>query len=259
VIDVEPLIRDELERLSPLESVVRDWQAVAGERRRPRYPRRVALAAVAAVVLAAIPAVAFSAGVRSLLGLGRYVTPDYRHARLMVSSPLPNGRVARLWTAPSTQGGECEFVTFAPASSKPKATRLDGGGGGSCTVGAHRFLGKLAWGFSSASPATPPVISGRASRAVHPARVELRWHGGSRPLAAHDGYYIGAAPELDSPPFRQLPYDVVVLDDRGRVTARSRLPTSFLYRNWKQVEPKLHAYRVAHHCGTKAIWSCASR
>jgi hypothetical protein len=211
------------------------------------------LVAAAAIV----PAVALSATVRSFLGLDDSVRPDYRRAQLMVATPLPGGRVARLWVAPSTERGQCEFVTYDRAGSKPSATGLHGGG--ECTIGAHRFVGDLSWGFSSASKTTPPVISGRASIRVHPSRVELRWRGGSLELASRDGFFIGAAPELNSPPFRRLPYDVVVLDRDGRVSRRSRIPTSFLYVHWKQVQPSLHAYRVAHGCGGKKIWDCKSR
>jgi hypothetical protein len=266
VIDVEPMIQDELQQLSPCEPVVRDWRDVldrAGGSGSARTARsllgRFQLVLVALLIAAAaiVPAVALSASVRSFLGFDRGVQPDYRHARMMVSTPLPGSRVARLWVAPSTDGGQCQFVTYALSGSKPRATRMDGGG--SCTVGAHRLRGTLTWAFSSASKETPPVISGRASKVVHPAHVELRWHGGSQRLASSGGFFIGAASSLDSPPFRQLPYDVVVLDGGGRVTARSRIPTSFLYVQWKQVQPRLHAYRVTHGCGVTNIWDCKSR
>jgi hypothetical protein len=276
VIDVEPMILKGLQQLAPAERVERDWADVrrraerldvkrVRSRKRPpwnsrpaRRSWRIALAAVAAVIVAIVPAVAFSASVRSFLGLDNVVEPKYRLAQVMVSTPLPGGRIARLWLAPSTQGGQCEFVTYAAAGSKPKASRMDGGG--ECTIGAHRFLGTLSWSFSSTSRTTPPVITGRASPAVHPAQIELRWHGGSLKLASRSGYFIGTAPELDNPPFRQLPYDVVVLDNDGHVSARSRIPTSFLYGvHWKQVQPRLHAYRVAHGCDTKDIWHCKTR
>ena len=45
----------------------------------------------------------------------------------------------------------------------------------------------------------------------------------------------------------------------SRIAARSRIPTSFLYLNWKQVQPQLRQYRVAHGCNTTAVWRCKSR
>jgi hypothetical protein len=266
LIDVEPMIHEELEQLSPREPVTRAWQdilartaetAPARSERQQRTRFRLVLGAALVAAAAIVPAGALSASVRSFFGLDRGVHPDYGQAQMMVSTPLPGGRVARLWVSPSTDGGQCEFVTYAPAGSQPKATRMDGGG--TCTNGTRRFVGRLSWSFSSASKTTPPVISGRAGKGVHPARIELRWHDGSLTLASKDGFFIGAAPSLNSPPFRQLPYDVVVLDSDGRVSARSRIPTSFLYVQWKQVQPRLHAYRVAHGCGGKGIWECKSR
>src|SRR3981081_3076438 len=61
------------------------------------------LAVVAAVILLAIavPTFAISASVRGWFGLGSPPQPDYGHARLAVSAPLPGGRVARVWVGPS--------------------------------------------------------------------------------------------------------------------------------------------------------------
>lgn len=262
MVDTDSVIRLELDRLAPAgEVAAADWDQVlrrAGLRPSARRLRLV-LAAVATAAVMIGPAVALSAGVRSFLGLQSEPSPRYAQARLVVSAPLPGGRVARLWVAPSTQGGECEFVTYDPADSRrSKPLRMTGGG--ACTIGAHPLsTDTLTWTFSIASPTTPPLIEGRTHSGQQASRVELRWHGGSRLLATRNGYFIGAAPELTNPPFQQLPYDLVVLNNHGHILERARIPTSILYRDWKHTQPRLHHYRLTHHCGQHAIWNCDSR
>jgi hypothetical protein len=235
-----------------------DWDDVLQRLDRPTVgARRWRPALLAAVVLLtiAVPTLAFSASVRELIGLERAPRPDFRQARLAVSAPMPGGRVARVWVAPSTDGGDCEFVTIDPAGSKRRPTRMTGGG--SCTLGKEHYRG-LSWSFSRGGD-DPPVIHGRVGPNVHAARVELRWHGGSQRLMYNHDSFVAAAPALDDPPFRRLPYDVVVSNRAGRVVARTRIPTSFLYRDWKRVQPRLHEYRVAHGCEATVVWRCRSR
>lgn len=217
------------------------------------------LAVVAAVILLAIavPTLAVSASVRGWFGLGSPPRPDYRHARLAVSAPVPGGRVARVWVAPSASGGECEFVTIDPAGSKRQPVQMTGGG--ACTLGTDRFDGPLTWSLSHPRHNTP-IIHGRVSSKLHAVRVELHWHGGSQLLAYNSsGFFVAAAPALGNPPFGHLPYDVIVYNPEGRIAARSRISTSFLYLDWKQVQPQLHRYRVTHACDTIAVWHCRSR
>lgn len=214
-------------------------------------------AVAATVVCAVLPAVAFSATAPRFLGFGGDLTPNLARATLRVSAQLPHGRVVHLWTAPSTPGGTCLFVTYESASAAPKPTGTFFGG--RCSFGREPPQGKLTWSFSTGSNAAPPVIQGQVAHSLHPTRVELRWRGGSLALPSKDGYFVGDAAVLANPPFRRLPYDLVAVDGRGEVSYRTRIPTSFLYRYWKRVQPRLHAYRLAHGCSQTVVWSCRSR
>jgi hypothetical protein len=256
--DVEELLRDELEILAPADEVpAPDWAAVrrAG-RRLPRH-RRLAVAVGLVLVAAFALTLTLSASARELLGLGGRPRPNYAQARLAVSAPIGGGQVARLWVAPSTAGGQCAFLTVAALGSVPRPTRMTGGG--ACTSGEQRFRGPF-WSFSHKGKGRQALatIYGRVAVA-RAASVELRWRGGSQRLAFADGFFVGSAQALSDPPFSRLPFDLVVVDAAGRVASRSRIPTSLLYSDWKQVEPRLHTYRVAHGCEPDTTWRCRSR
>jgi hypothetical protein len=260
MLDVEPLIRQELRDLSPSEAgLAGDWEAIvvaAGiTRRRPPLLRgALALAVVLAVV---VPAVAFSAGVRGLLGF-QSPSPRFDEARLVASDRLPDGRVVRMWTSPSTQNGECWFVTYGRAGSGARPDRATSGG--QCSVGAARlrFPG-LTYEFAVGRGNAPTVISGRFDPARHPARVTIRWRGGRRTVKTGDGYFVAAVPEMANPRFTSLPFDLVVSDSTGRHLTARRIPTSFLYINWKHVEPQLRRYRIGHGCIPSPPWHCRTR
>jgi hypothetical protein len=233
---------DVLQRVNPRSLAVHRWR-----------PAPVAAAVLAAI---ALPTLALSASVRELVGLGNRPIPDFRRARLAVAAPISERRVARVWVAPSTDGGECEFVTIDPAGSKPHPVQMTGGG--SCTLGHERFHGPLSWSFSH-GPRDTPVIHGRVSSTRDAARVELVWRGGAQQLAYHDGYFVAQASAIKDPAFRKLPFDVVAFNRNGHIAAQSPIPTSFLYLDWKRVQPRLHRYRVAHGCDTRVVWRCRSR
>jgi hypothetical protein len=228
----------------------RDWNDVL--RRLPQRTKRrlLPIAAVAALAIV-VPAFALSASVRGFFGFH----PDYAHARLAVSAPISHGRVARVWTAPGSSGNFCEFVTIDQAGPIKRPDRANGG----AECGSR--LGKgLSWSFSRGRGSTPALFHGHLGALVPVVRAELGWHGGSQRLAVGHRFFLGEAPVLADPPFARLPFDVVVFGPGGRVVARQRIPTSFLYLYWKQVEPKLHVYRVAHGCRTHGdIWRCKSR
>jgi len=237
----------------------RDWDDVlqrANAQTVTMHRRRLALVAAAVLLAIALPTLALSASVRGLFGLGRPPRPEYRQARLAVSAPIPGGRVARVWVAPSTTGGTCEFVTIDPAGRNRHPVRMTGGGG--CTLGHARFHGQLSWSFSRGRRDTP-IVHGRVGANLHAARVELRWHGGVQQLAYSGGYFVAASPALKDPPFRRLPYDIVVYNTDGRIAAQSRIPTSFLYLDWKRFQPRLHRFRIAHRCSASLVWHCKSR
>ena len=255
--DLERPLLAELERLAPADEIpVRRWHDVRMQALRRPAPRRVAVFAVLATAAVAAPTLALSASVRNLVGLGSPPNPDYSRARLAVSTPIPGGRVARVYLAPSRDGGQCSFIVLAPATSTAPPTQMHGGA--TCTLGQERFHGPLSWSFSKGHGRVP-IINGRVGNGLHAASVELTWHGGSLRLSFAHGVFVAAAPALGNPPFRQLPYDVVALDASGDVVHRSRIPTSFLYENWKQVEPQLHRYRIAHGCDAIVLWRCRSR
>lgn len=265
--DVEPLILDELQRLSPFDKTeTGDWQKILDQAAPRRQNRQKAWAAVTATVALAvvIPTLALSGTVRSLVGLD-HPSPRYDEARLRVevrhASPSGRDYVYRLWTAPSTQGGSCFFTTQGTASqpSLPKGLT----GGGFCSVGPHPLTvpkGRFTWAFGSV-PGAAHVLSGVAGPEMHVTQVTLRWHNGSQRITTHDGYFLGLIPIAWNPPFKLLPFDLVATDSQGRTVATERIPTSFLYTDWKQkVERNLTAYRHAHGCNkTPPIWQCRSR
>jgi len=252
----ESRLRDELERLSPGDDVrAPDWDAVRRGGLRGSARQRLAIAAVLLVIATGVPAFALSASVRGFFGFGNTPRPEYGKAQLRVSAPVGPGQVARLWAAPSTGGGECVVVTVAAPDSRARPNQINGGT--ACTLGKAVFHGQF-WSFSHGTRKTPPVIYGRllVPGAVG---VDLRWRGGSQRLSYSNRFYIGSARSLINPRFTQLPYDIVALDGTGRIVNRARIPTSFLYSDWKQVEPKLHRYRVSHGCDTVNVWHCKSR
>lgn len=231
-----------------------DWDDVLRRVRRAPSRRRYALLAAVAVAAIALPAFALSASVRGLLGFG--LQADYAHARLAVSAPISKGRVVRVWTAPAKNGGTCEFTVIDRAGTVRKPAQASGGG----MCSSRRGLGPgLSWSYSHGLGATPTIFEGHFGRLVRVTGVQLRWHGGLQRLAVRHRFFLGETPVLRNPPFARLPFDVVVLGAGGRVVARRRIPTSFLYDHWKQVQPELHRYRVAHGCRTKTNWVCRSR
>jgi hypothetical protein len=231
-----------------------DWDDVL--RRVPESPRprgRAVLVVAIAVVAVAAPAFAFSASVRELVGLGGQPKPVYARAELAVSAQISRDRVARVWVSPSDVGGVCEFVTIDPAGAVGRPVRMTGGG--ACM---KQIAGRLDWSLSLGRHEA--ILHGRFGGREPVARVELRWHSGSQRLVyGRHGFFVAETPALSNPPFQRLPFDVFVSDKDGHVLAHSRIPTSFLYRDWKKTQPLLHRYRVAHGCGTTHIWRCRSR
>jgi hypothetical protein len=278
MVDIDGALRGALEHLSPegdARAVVPDWESVgallAAPRRARRNRIRLTFAAGVALVAVCVPAIALSATVRGWLGIGPQ--PVYNKAQLVVSAPLPGARVARVWVGPSTDGGECEFVTITPASvvaidprtgaMRPPTTQTRGSS--ACTVGATRVpTNAFTWTIApvagdSADPRTT-LVRGHLGPTYHPARVVLSWHGGEQRLALSKGYFIGVA-DTRNPPFNRLPYTIVAYDAAGRATTRSRIPTSFLYTDWKKVEPRLRQYRQQHGCSPlpARLWVCEKR
>jgi hypothetical protein len=251
VIDVEPTIREELERLAPKADTARPvWDDVLGRtnprpRRRHRTGRRLALVAAAALAVAA-PAFAFSSGVRSLLGFER-PEPVLDQARLLVSVPVGNGFYAHAWASPSSTGGHCDFVTIDHSPTARSAAAR--GGGGACSLsGGDRPAAServpLPVGVSVARRPrsgvpenwVPPIVRGAVLPSLRAARVEVVWNGGSLPLRLRNNHFLGGSPALYMPPFETFPYVVVAYDAEGNEVARKRLesPTLMLMNGWKE-------------------------
>lgn len=262
--DVEPLILDELQRLSPLDTKESgDWEAILTRATPKRHARNVAIKttlAFAVIAAVATPALAFSATIRNFVGLGQ-ATPIFDRASLQLKVTLPQGNVARLWTAPSTPGGRCMFTTYDAANAPSRPTKITGGG--FCSrIGALKLLPKTPVFFSVGTALGGSyVLSGAADPALHVTQATLRWHGGAQKLATRDGYFLASVPVVANPPFRLLPFDLVVTNNAGRTVATDRIPTSFLYAGRRDdAASKLKAYRKAHGCtGGPNVWHCRSR
>ena len=254
MIDVEPVIREELERLAPrAELEASDWPDVIrratpqGVRRRIRRGRRVALVAAAALAAAA-PAFALSSGVRSLLGFDG-PKPVLAEADLLVSAPIGNGFYAHAWTSPSSTVGRCDFLTIdhSPvarlAVGRPNGVVLCGAIGGKRPPRAWSGV-PLAVGVSvgrrpkSGVPSkwVPPIVRGAVLPSLRVARVAVIWNGGSLQLRLRDNNILGGSPQLYMPPFENFPYIVVAYNAQGKEIARKRLdsPGLMLMSGWKE-------------------------
>jgi hypothetical protein len=231
---------------------------------------RLAFAAAAALVAICLPTIALSASVRGWLGIRPQ--PVYKKARLVVSTPIPGDRVARVWVGPSTDGGECEILTITPASfvvinpttgaMRPTAASTRGSGGYACTVGTRVPPNAFTWIESPVRVGNPTaaLLEGHIGPTYKATRVGVVWNGGGAKLRLARGYFIGFV-AIRNPEFRRLPYTVVAYDALGHVVARRRIPTSFLYTDWKSVEARLHQYRQSHGCSDSPtrLWVCKTR
>lgn len=263
MIDAEPVIREELERLAPeAETELPDWGDVvrrASSRPRPQRPRGRRPALIVAVALAvAAPALAFSSGVRSLLGFDR-PEPVLEQARLLVSAPVGNGFYAHAWASPSSTGGWCEFLTIDHSPVARAASDSNGGGGCSTNGGRRPRASRevpLTISLSvsrrpkSGVPANwvPPIVEGAVLPSLRPARVEAIWNGGSLPLRLSNNNILGGSPALYMPPFENFPYIVVAYDARGKEVARKRLqsPTLMLMNGWKEYSREYKKWKNSH-------------
>jgi hypothetical protein len=279
MVDLELALQGVLERLSPqaeARAATPDWASVHDRLSAPRRKRdkrwRFAFAAAVALVAIGLPAIALSASVRGWLGFGSQ--PVYKKARLVVSLPIAGNRVARVWVGPSTDGGECEIVTVTSPSfvvidpttgkMRPPAARMRDSGGYGCTVGStHVQRNALTWTEYPVPVGNPnaSLINGHVGQTYKAARVDVVWNGGREKLRLRNGYFIGVVPAIRNPPFHRLPYTVVAYNAQGHAVDQRRIPTSFLYTDWKSVEPRLHQYRQNHSCSKTPtrLWICKTR
>jgi hypothetical protein len=200
--------------------------------------------------------------------------PVYNKARLVVSAPIAGNRVARLWVGPSTDGGECEIITVTAASfvtinpttgaMRPVAAGTRDSGGYGCTVGSRRVPPTaLTWTFSPVPVGNThaALVHGHVGQTYNAVRVDVVWNGGKEKLRTVDGYFIGVVATIRNPGFHRLPYTVVAYNAQGHAVVHRRIPTSFLYSDWKGVESGLHHYRQSNGCSTnpKQLWVCKTR
>ena len=239
MVDVHAGIHAELERLAPAApGTAEDWPDVLRRVRASCSPRGRVLVLAAAVVVVAVaaPTLALSARVRGVLGLDR--SPALEQSRLVVSTPTGTGSVVRVWVSPATNGGQCWFRTIGPPGEIEHAPNMNGGG----VCGEGRLhdarlplqvtVGMTKYPLPDASGTwTPPVIDGWVDSSLQATRVELRWHGGSQPLAFDNDYFVGVSHDAYNPPDEKLPFAVVAYDESGREIARSELP-----REWLQID-----------------------
>jgi len=197
----------------------------------PRLPaarrtpsRRLVAAVVVALVVIAAPALAFSDGLRSFLGV--QPQPVFEKSRLLVSAPVEGGAVAHLWSSPSRHGGECIFVTYGLPGKIEKPSRMTGENG--CALAQRSRPQKSEPLMVSISKyrlapfeSVGPVIHGYLDSSLGATRVEIRWTGGSKELAYANDHFLGLVQPLrQSNPKKTRPIRIIAYDAEGRVVRK---------------------------------------
>jgi hypothetical protein len=213
-----------------LAAILAEPRSVPAMRRRPR--RVVAVVVAVIVVGIAAPALALNESVRSFFGFQNPAVLE--QSRLLVSAPVAEGTVARLWDSPSRNGGECSFVTFGPPGPQEHATEQ---GGGVCSnrpadtgidpAALSVSVGKRPLKPRGATTWVPPLISGGLGASLGATRVEVHWNGGSKELAFTNGHYLGAVEELYDVPAELLPIFLVAYDKDDREVMRRQLDAAY--------------------------------
>jgi hypothetical protein len=216
--ELAPTLVAELDRLSPDVPVRPDWLDV---RRRVRPKRRTHMLVAAAVVAAAVPALAFSAGLRTLLGL--HPRPVVAKARLLVSAPIGNGYWVHFLEGPSNEHGWCTFTIVDHAPALDRREQVNGGGGCSAHgVGAGRWFATRARPLVVSidyARGIPIYVTGVVARPLHVQRLALVWNGGSHNLVLRRWHFAGGTPALA----RGMRFEVVAYDSAGHVVAKKKL------------------------------------
>jgi hypothetical protein len=218
--------------------------------------RAFGLTAAVALVVGA-PALAFSSDVRALVGLAR-PNPVVAQATLLLSAPVGNGFWAHAWTAPSSTGGRCDFLTSDHRRVVDRPAQVNGGAICSASTGGERLVQArpdhpLVVGLSisrrlKGDPVkwVPPIVSGAVLPSLKAARVAVVWKDGSLPLRLKDNSFLGGSPLLYMPPFERFPFTVVAYNAESRAVAAKRLESPALrmmngwdeytaaYKKWKR-------------------------
>lgn len=251
MLDVEPLILQELHRLSPLDEAQRgDWEAVVSRAkassndvrathssRRGRGSRRLTWIAFAALLLLiAIAAPALGLGPPFLdffsskhaskrvvhqfallnVGAPRGMSPKVisGQTRLVTTYHLRTGKAFPLWVAPTRAGGFCYLLGYGGGCVAPNAS-------------THPRSGDLNMGQLDVGRLGSNVIAGSVAN-KQTAKLEVRFlHGSAAPLPVlwvgppiNRGFYFYQLTRRQQNPSRR-PTAVVALSDKGGVLARA--------------------------------------
>jgi hypothetical protein len=179
------------------------------------------LLVAAALAAVAVPSVALSSGLRSLLGL--HPAPVVARARLLVSAPIGNGYWVHFLEGPSNEHGWCTFSIVDHSPALDRSEQMNGGGG--CSV---RGASAGRWFATKARPLVvstdyakglPVYVTGVVARPLHVHRLALVWPGGSHELVLRQWHFAGGTPALSW----GMQFEVVAYDAAHRVVASKKL------------------------------------
>jgi hypothetical protein len=162
--------------------------------RRTRYGIAALLAAGA--VLLAAPALGGS-GIPFFGDGGDAPSVEPGQLRSAVSLRMPDGAVAALWVAPTSEGGRCVVLNVGPDGSAAAPSRVANSGGWCARPPLSRQRAPIATTINWVNPAGglfEVVLAGQVSRASGIARVELRSAARATPLPLAQGLFVGALP-----------------------------------------------------------------
>jgi len=239
MIDVEPLIRDELERLAPQPvAQLASWENVlerAGRRPRRSAPRTLLVAAAALAVAGAV-ASAYAVGHHFLVGdpappevkeqaallnqvKGELIPRVHRgpalriqKTRLAASLDASTGRVY-LWTAPTERGDICLFHQIAGNEMPDGRPNLGSGcgfsGGG---IDSNRSGTRVRDGRWLS------LIYGRVDESAQ--RLELRIKGRTLDVPLQGGFFLFELPGVGDSETPAL--ELIAYDEKGAALAREK-------------------------------------
>jgi hypothetical protein len=205
----------------------------------PRWRTLFLVAVTALVGLVGSAASAASArpvvrpAARAISALGPKNRAVMSKVRRLVSGPIGNGLFVHFWTAPTPRGGRCYFETIDNSrTARQSSLSWPPTGGGGCSIGhaspisphgltAHPFQ-HLSVGVQTRSAEhanwIPPYVQGEIVTTAVPARVVVRWRGGSHALALEGRFFAGGTPSM-YPHTREL--TLFAYDREGRAIART--------------------------------------
>lgn len=243
---VEELLRD----AAPSTNSTPDWQDVlrrsSSARDQRAGSRIVAIGVLVVIVAIGLPAMALSTTMQRLVGLTERGGPDTTQAHLVLEAPAGDDVVVRLYSAPSSQGGECEFTQYANAGAPVDLPQPNGGGwcrddlDGNQTPPGEPLRSSAVTFFVSVSPtpiaetlrpdSTGPhvVIGGSIAPSLQAASVKLEGPSLSESLHFNENHFLTATDSIYRLGPDELPLNIVVYDAQGHEVARERIPAASL-------------------------------